>query len=186
MEKYKVCSGCKINKPLSEFNKHKDLSYGRQNYCKECNKVRACQKLDSYYKGNYIYMFLENFKILYVGSTTNIYERMTEHIHVDKLKQYKKINGVILYKVDNSLDIDCLRFLEYEFIYIFNPLLNTDRSYPRKGMSLDKTLELREEVEKVLVNNRFIVIGNLSKKNQRYKFLKSITKVFNELNFYKK
>ena len=53
-------------------------------------------------------------------------------------------------------------------------------------MSLDKTLELREEVEKVLVNNRFIVIGNLSKKNQRYKFLKSISKVFNELNFYKK
>ncbi|MDU2828337.1 MAG: GIY-YIG nuclease family protein [Clostridium perfringens] len=167
MDSFKICSGCKLKKPLSEFNKHKDLSYGRQNYCKECNKVRACQKLDSYYKGNYIYMFLENFKILYVGSTTNIYERMTEHIHVDKLKQYPNINGVILYKVDNSLNSDCLRFLEQEFIYILNPLLN-------------------QEVEKVLKINRFIIIEKKKKKHQRYKFLKSITKVFNELNFYKK
>ena len=38
MEK-KICSKCKIEKGLCEFNKNKNYSYGVSNQCKECRKI---------------------------------------------------------------------------------------------------------------------------------------------------
>lgn len=37
MEQKKICSKCKKEKTLEEFNKHKNGKFGRHHYCKECN-----------------------------------------------------------------------------------------------------------------------------------------------------
>lgn len=40
-ESLKVCVLCKLSKDLAEFNKRKRSIDGRQNVCRECNKLRS-------------------------------------------------------------------------------------------------------------------------------------------------
>lgn len=44
----KVCTKCKVAKPLTEYNRHSQTPSGLQPACKACNKI-ACAK---YYAGN--------------------------------------------------------------------------------------------------------------------------------------
>lgn len=39
----KVCTKCGVEKPLSEFNKHKASKDGHQAHCRECKKEHAAQ-----------------------------------------------------------------------------------------------------------------------------------------------
>lgn len=40
MEEFKICSKCKVPKPLDEFHKRKNGKYGRDHYCKDCGNAR--------------------------------------------------------------------------------------------------------------------------------------------------
>jgi hypothetical protein len=43
----KVCSKCKVEKPLEEFHKHKATKDGRQSYCKKCSSLRGKEAYNS-------------------------------------------------------------------------------------------------------------------------------------------
>jgi len=40
-KKKKVCAGCKVEKPTTEYHKHKRRSDGLQPYCKDCQREMA-------------------------------------------------------------------------------------------------------------------------------------------------
>ena len=78
----KVCSICKQEKLLSEFNKNKTRSDGLQTFCRDCNK----EKSKKYYKLNKEYhkeQILKN-KERYISVAKEfIFEYLKEHPCVD-------------------------------------------------------------------------------------------------------
>lgn len=74
----KICSGCKITKALTEFNKDKKRKDGRQRYCSECrNAARRKFNQDKKEASGWIVYVLpqEN----YAGVSNNIERRIYNH-----------------------------------------------------------------------------------------------------------
>lgn len=78
----KVCSICKQEKLLSEFNKNKTRSDGLQTFCRDCNK----EKSKDYYKLNKEYhkeQILKNKERYILTAKEFIFEYLKEHPCVD-------------------------------------------------------------------------------------------------------
>ena len=52
----KICTACKLSKPLSEYNKNRSRKDGRQSRCRECDRKRG---RELYAKGTYLKTILE-------------------------------------------------------------------------------------------------------------------------------
>lgn len=48
MEQTQTCTVCKVEKPLSDYGKHKECTNGIRKQCKSCEK----EKLKQYYEKN--------------------------------------------------------------------------------------------------------------------------------------
>lgn len=92
-----TCSICKINKPLSDFNKHNFSKKGIKNTCKKCE----------WSKKNYIGTIVGIYKItnpvgkVYIGKSINIGRRYREYKRLKIKKQYKIYNSLLKYGFEN-------------------------------------------------------------------------------------
>lgn len=87
----KICTKCKINKPLNMFTKHKNGKLGVNSECKECQAHREKQ-----YKDNH-------------KERTRIYNKQYNSLYSDDIKEYAKIyyknryNNDIIYRFKSNI-----------------------------------------------------------------------------------
>ena len=89
----KICTKCKEEKPLTEFNKHKLGKYGRAWICRECHKLASLkyyyENIDKCKKGKQKYYYENKTKILKQGK--DYYKKNLNEI-LKKRKRYREIN----------------------------------------------------------------------------------------------
>ena len=144
----KRCSKCNRELPISEFANNKAQKDGLQCWCKECYngyKQTHKQYINQYqkdyqnqFKGYYLYIIKDkNNKIVYVGQTSNYYNRLTTHLSggSNATKELFANNEWACIKyldvgdiVSNDLE---LRALENALIELYNPRLNTVKNIIR-------------------------------------------------------
>lgn len=154
-----------MNKQIENFNKictscgeEFQTKHITKSYCKKCYSKYQLEYRDKN-KGNYIYMFLpkkseHEGEILYIGSTTNIKQRMSSHLtlktkasHV--ISQNKREYEIVYAQIDNGLlqNRNELYFIEYYLIHKYysvfgvNPFAN-DRDTFACDIELKKQIEL--------------------------------------------
>lgn len=142
----KKCTKCNRILPISEFAKNKTQKDGLQYWCKECrNKYNQTYKQThkqyrnqyqkEYYKqfkGYYVYIiFDKQDNIVYVGQTTNYYNRLYQHLsgYTNATKEvfdsgdWSKIKYLdVGHIVESEME---LRALENELIHLYQPRCNT-------------------------------------------------------------
>ena len=152
-KKTKKCSKCGRILPIDNFSNNNSAKDGLQSYCKECcskyNQIYQQTNKQTYnqyhreyqkqyrkeyynqFKGYYLYIILgKNNEIVYVGETTNYYNRLCNHLSggVNSTKElFNSGNwGSIKYLdvtdiVENEAE---LKALENELIELYQPRLN--------------------------------------------------------------
>lgn len=77
----KTCRDCNIEKPYTEFYKGKRNPDGYQSYCKPCGYKRRGKytKKERHKWGSGVYGIFENGISLYIGESTTLYRRITNH-----------------------------------------------------------------------------------------------------------
>lgn len=83
-----LCSRCKVEKGKSEFHKNNSSKRGVQSYCIQC-KSEVNKELNNLNKGTWIYYITIDECIRWVGSTTNLKNRINKH------KNGKKVGSLI-------------------------------------------------------------------------------------------
>lgn len=84
----KICYRCKAEKRESDFHKSNFTKRGVQNYCIQC-KSEINKELNNSNKGIWIYYITIDECIRWVGSTTNLKNRINKH------KNGKKVGNLI-------------------------------------------------------------------------------------------
>jgi hypothetical protein len=79
----KICSKCKQEKEICEFNKHKNRKDGFQTYCKECSRNRSRE----YYSVNH--------------------EKQIKHITFNKKARREKLRDLVFNYLINNPCVDC-------------------------------------------------------------------------------
>ena len=78
MEELKICTNCKVPKPLNEFHKRKNSKDGHDHHCKECGNSRHRKKYvdDSEYRIRKKHSYI---KTVYKLSEADHIELMNKH-----------------------------------------------------------------------------------------------------------
>ena len=171
MSETKVCTKCNRELPISEFYKCKDSKDKLQYWCKGC-KGEHNQTHKQYYNqyrkqykeqftGYYLYIILgKNNNIVYVGQTTNYYNRLYNHLsgYVDSTKELFASNEWSCIKyldvghiVENEAE---LRALENALIELYEPRLNTRLNIIR-DINKDRLFNLLAQLHSIL--NEWVV-----------------------------
>ena len=154
-KKTKKCSKCGRELSIDDFYKDNRAKDGLQSWCRGCRnkynqtykqtnsqyKQHQMQYQNQYrnqFKGYYLYIIKDkNNKIVYVGQTSNYYNRLTTHLSggSNATKELFANNewGCIKYLdvsnfVENEME---LRALENALIELYNPRLNTVKNIIR-------------------------------------------------------
>lgn len=86
--KFKVCTNCKVEQPLSEFYKNKQCKDGKDTTCKSCFKQRAKE----YYKTNKAYV-LERISNLWLQQKERVLNEKYNLTLEDYTNMYNKQEG---------------------------------------------------------------------------------------------
>lgn len=113
--KTRICSNCKTEKNLDEFNKDKNKKGGVGHVCKDCNK----KYMRAYYTNNKQYFLKDSFK------------RKTQNKNTNRQKMYEYLSNCSCTDCGNN-DI---RVLEFDHIgdkeFSVNQLLQEGRGWKR-------------------------------------------------------
>lgn len=146
----KVCVNCKETKDITEFAKNRTTKDQLQAWCKECNNTYNKQYREEN-KGYYLY-FIYNYKeCVYVGSTSNLNNRISSHINghthlKDKISTWTSIKYIDLTDLLDSREE--LYFVEMACIELLSPPWNTVE--PHINISHDRALELYDLIEEYI------------------------------------
>lgn len=146
----------------------KESGYFKNYYKKNKEHIREQQKnykknLDKMYEGSYLYYFaidkndkLLHDKLLYIGSTNNMYNRVANHksgtTYVSKVIKFLSINNYKIYYLDlKDLDLtrDELYFIEYYLINTYKPILNIRKD----NINADRQTELQTLADNLNLEN---------------------------------
>lgn len=110
MEQLKTCRTCKIEKPISKFNKDKTKKYGVGGECKECAKVASrkyyyantdsIKRRVTCYSNNYIPKFTRDIDSRLKNLCTNARQRKSKEFNItetDLLDLWGKQEGLCAY-----------------------------------------------------------------------------------------
>ena len=161
MEDKKICIKCK----------ERDVKEG-QSYCQKCYSLYQREYRERH-KGYYLYLIIgEEDKILYVGATEKIFQRISAHITLNShISDYMKLNE---WEVIKYIDITNLVEDRNELLILENVLLGLyEPPYNKKGnlnkvKDIDKLRELSllAELHSFNINNKWnIYAKNEYKKN---------------------
>ena len=169
----KKCSKCGRELPVSEFYKDSKAKDGLQGWCKACRnkynqtykqtnsqyKQHQMQYQNQYrnqFKGYYLYIILDKQdKIVYVGETSNYYNRLTNHLSGGvNATQELFANGEwssiqyldVEHIVANEME---LKALENALIELYEPRLNTLLNIIR-DIDNDRLFSLLAELHNIL------------------------------------
>lgn len=81
---FKVCSKCKIQKPLIDFNKDKNRKDGKQRYCRNCRNEQK-REWDKKKKEETKWVVYILPKENYAGISNNLYKRIANHASSGKI-----------------------------------------------------------------------------------------------------
>jgi hypothetical protein len=128
----KICSKCKVKKPLGDFSNHKGLKDGLECWCRSCkkeyrkkyyhtNNKRILECLEKYRKGNPAYAKEAGWKSQGIGITYEEFLELTQKqnnccaicgraagegkkcLHVDHCHKTKMIRGLLCHNCNVSL-----------------------------------------------------------------------------------
>lgn len=93
-------------------------------------------------KGKFVYLLLDDNKVVYVGSTQNIKNRLSQHHHINR-----KFQKVIYYDLtDTDLEMQEVRQIEYALQDLYKNSLVDCTVYPSSDARLDVLEEVKPQV----------------------------------------
>lgn len=173
--KTKLCTKCKREKSIAEFNKHIGRNDGLQPYCKSCTrayskKYRKDNKeyFETYHKeyrdskrGNFIYFIMNHEEVLYIGSTVSLSARIGAHMSKSNISNKVKENNwthVKYLDIESFLSADNevneMLFCEGLFIEMLEPAWN--KQHAKINLESDRAIELFEDMEELYHANGLI------------------------------
>lgn len=112
-------------------------------------------KLDRFSKEAGVYLFKTDEEVIYIGSSKNLYNRMTQHIsYIRKGLKAKRNPALYRFLQSNPFTVefqltDDYRQLEQQFIEKYHPTYNSHRAYtglgPRKGREAEYWKEFNNQ-----------------------------------------
>ena len=154
----KICKDCGIEKDLIYFKVNKKTKDGHVSVCKDCmNKKIIITRNNNNHTYYYVYRFLDkDDNIIYVGKTTNIYQRIFVHIS-KSISFYHNENQSLMYpnvyKIEYCQVPSDYHMNIYEMHYIckYNPPFNTNYKTNNKQL-----FNLPELSWKLYIFNSFV------------------------------
>ena len=118
-------------------------------------------------KGKFVYLLLDDNKVVYVGSTQNIKNRLSQHHHINR-----KFQKVIYYDLtDTDLEMSEVRQIEYTLQDLYKNSLVDCTVYPACGTA---KLDVLEEVKPQVIDGYRIKDELLKSVNYHPKRIKDV------------
>lgn len=187
MNKQKMCANCKETKDITEFAKNRTTKDGLQAWCKECNNTYSKQyrKDNNEYvkqyreenKGYYLYFIYSYKECVYVGSTSNLLNRISSHTNghthlKDKISRWTSIKYIDLTNIVESREE--LYFTEMACIELLSPAWNSTE--PSININHNRALELYDLIEE------YINADNLELYKTNYSAYKDLYNITEDLH----
>lgn len=163
----KVCSKCGV-KPVEKVN---------SSYCNDCYREYLKDYRESH-KGYFLYVVMsKDNEVLYVGSTTRIWQRVSAHVNgfsnIKQLMETNKWSSIKYIDVTNKLDLRNrgeLDYLENSLIQLYEPKWN-------KKLNIIKDMDKLREFELISKLHSFEVNKNFKTFITREEFLRKQKKL---------
>ncbi len=144
----------------TDFFKYLEKQHYFKDYYKNNKEKYAVEK------GKFVYLLLDDNKVVYVGSTQNIKNRLSQHHHINR-----KFQKVIYYDLsDSDLDMSEVRQIEYALQDLYKNSLVDCTIYP----SSDARLDILEEVKPQIIDGYRIKDELLKSANYHPKRIKDV------------
>ena len=171
----KVCTKCKVEKELTEFNKGNDPKTGLQYKCKECLKNYRQKNKDSILKWQYIYRFNNKDVLNKLNKDYRI--NNSESIKNKKKEYYDKNSDVLRNKKKEYYNKNKDKIKESGYIYR-NKNKNTIKEKQKKYY-IDNKEKITKRVKEYAFKNREKINKNQANRKQKDSLFKLRCNVYN-------
>lgn len=144
--KEKICIICKVDKPLSEYYKHKEMGDGHLNKCKECCKSQAKERQKNLYENDEEWRKKERERGRDKYHRLNYIEKHSDAIQKYPWKNNNKYKGLRKWFQSNNFPLDKdieLHHWSYKEENLRDVILMSRSAHKRLHNHLEVNVDLR-------------------------------------------